>query len=64
MPYSEKQKSWCEICGQQQIRKQSGHQLNKLLPVSYSDVAAIFEGYLFGVNLIAGVAVSPPTLGD
>lgn len=33
-----------------------------LPPVSYSDVAAIFEGYLFGVNLITGVTMSPPAL--
>lgn len=33
-----------------------------LLPVSYSDVAAILKGNLLGVHEITGVAVSPPTL--
>lgn len=34
----------------------------QLLPVSYSDVTVIFEGYLFGINLITRVAMSFPTL--
>lgn len=41
------------------IRKQ-----RNLLPVSNSHVTLVFEGNFLGVDLIAGVAVSLPTLGD
>lgn len=34
------------------------------LPVSNSEITPIFEGHLLGVNLITGVAVSFPTLGN
>lgn len=52
-----------ENTGNKDIFDQAVELPAELLPVVYSDVAAIFERHLFGVHLITGVSVSTPTLG-